>query len=1295
MKCWGYNVSGQLGQGDAADRGDSPEELGDNLAAIDLGTGRTATAISSGGYHTCAILDDASVKCWGYDNFGELGLGYFEITGDEPGEMGDNLPPVDLGTGRTATAIAAGLAHSCAILDDGTAKCWGANTHGELGQGDTDDRGNNLGDMGDALPVIDLGTGRTATAISAGLADTCAILDDYALKCWGSNGLGELGQGDTETRGDETGEMGDALLEIDLGGGTVFGVAVAGNHTCAVTSFDDVKCWGRNNFGQLGQGTNVAQGDNGGEMGVALASANLGTGRSAMAVSVGNDHSCALLDDLTMKCWGRNVWGQLGKTQAGNTGDGAGEMGDFLPAIDVGTQDAVTAVATGAAHTCALLDTGAVKCWGDNSSGKLGLGDTIDRGDMAGQMGAVLPAVNLGTGRTATAIAAGGNHTCAILDTAAVKCWGENGSGQLGQGNTSDRGDGPGEMGDNLAPIDLGAGRTATAIAAGAGHTCAILDDGEIKCWGQNGSGQLAQGDTATRGDGPGEMGDNLDSTDLFPDAIAIAAGQLHTCALFASGIVFCWGQNVLGQLGHENTNNWETVASRPVNPMDLGTGRTAIAIAAGGYHSCAVLDDGTAKCWGANGSGNLGQGDTTTRGDGAGEMGDGLDAIDLGTGRTATTVGAGLEHTCAVLDDGSAKCWGQNAFGQLGRFNTSDIGDGAGEMGDSLAAIDIGTGRTASALAGGTDHSCALLDSRALRCWGGNGQGQLGQGDTIARGDNVAEMGFLLPVRLAGDSHVSPVIDVPLPPTDVAAVAGVASATVTWEMPEDNGGRPIQGFRVQSAPAGTSSWSTRIVSTGSLATNALVTGLDAAAVQFRVAALSVMGASAYSSPSAAVVPAPVPAAPLLPGPVGTDLVTVPPARLLDTRGPDSTVDGLSSGGGLAPAGSVTEVQVTGRGGVPGDAGGAVVNVTVVGADVAGFATVFGCTDTIPTASNLNYSSGQTIANNTVVELSPTGSVCVYTDAAAHLLVDVNGYLPAGSLIGTVAPSRLLDTRGPSSTIDGLYAGGGPAAAGSVTEVQITGRGGVPADAIAAILNVTVVGPAGDGFATIFPCLPVPPTASNLNYAARTRHPQRRRRPAVAAGDGVCLHLRILPSPDRRQRVPPRRYVGANARSGAAARHPGPELHRRRPAFRRRTGAGWLRLRGSDHRTRWRPPERNQRDPQRHRRRPPCRRVRHRVRLRDRRADGQQRQLRNRSRHPQQHDHQAVAVRHRVHLHRCRRAPARRCQRVRMTRPDAPDPRRVSWCRRPSHRCGGARSGSAGTCTRRLASVRTVAGPSA
>ena len=132
----------------------------------------------------------------------------------------------------------------------------------------------------------------------------------------------------------------------------------------------------------------------------------------------------------------------------------------------------------------------------------------------------------------------------------------------------------------------------------------------------------------------------------------------------------------MLGQLGQENTNNWGDGGLDALNPIDLGTGRTAVAIAAGGYHSCAVLDDGTAKCWGANASGNLGQGDTATRGDGAGEMGDNLDPIELGTGRTAIAVAAGLEHSCAMLDDGTAKCWGENGAGQLGLDSTSDRGE-------------------------------------------------------------------------------------------------------------------------------------------------------------------------------------------------------------------------------------------------------------------------------------------------------------------------------------------------------------------------------------------------------------------------------------------------------------------------------------------------------------------------------------------------------------------------------------------------------------------------------------------
>ncbi len=218
VKCWGYNGSGQLGLGDTADRGDGPGEMGVNLPAVDLGPGRTATAITAGEVHTCALLDDATIKCWGANGFGQLGLGDTETRGDGPGEMGVNLPAVDLGPGRTATAITAGGAHTCARLDDATVKCWGWNGFGQLGLGDTADRGDGPGEMGANLPVVDLGPGRTATAVTAGYTHTCALLDDATIKCWGANYAGQLGLGDTANRGDQSGEMGVNLPAVDIWG---------------------------------------------------------------------------------------------------------------------------------------------------------------------------------------------------------------------------------------------------------------------------------------------------------------------------------------------------------------------------------------------------------------------------------------------------------------------------------------------------------------------------------------------------------------------------------------------------------------------------------------------------------------------------------------------------------------------------------------------------------------------------------------------------------------------------------------------------------------------------------------------------------------------------------------------------------------------------------------------------------------------------------------------------------------------------------------------------------------------
>lgn len=339
-------------------------------------------------------------------------------------------------------------------------------------------------------------------------------------------------------------------------------IAAAGKTTCLLTRTGDLKCWGNNNNGQLGQGDTNNRGDNPDEMS-ALAPINLGTGLKAKGMALGEFHVCAIIDDGRVKCWGSNGYGQLGIEAGGNRGGSPDQMGDNLPFVNLGTGRTAKALTAGDNFTCALLDNGSVKCWGINGFGQLGVGDTSNRGASAGQMGDFLPAVDLGTGKTAKAIDSGALHTCALLNDNSVKCWGWNYSGELGIGNTTAKGDNAGEMGDSLMAVDLGTGRTAKAIAGGYMHVCAILDNNALKCWGYNVYGQLGLGNTANRGDNPNEMGDYLPTVflgwaSLVAEryATSIALGYLHTCALLDNGGLKCWGSNELGQLGLGDTND-------------------------------------------------------------------------------------------------------------------------------------------------------------------------------------------------------------------------------------------------------------------------------------------------------------------------------------------------------------------------------------------------------------------------------------------------------------------------------------------------------------------------------------------------------------------------------------------------------------------------------------------------------------------------------------------------------------------------------------------------------------------
>jgi len=412
----------------------------------------SANPISAGQYNSCAILGNASVKCWGRNNKGQLGIDNITQMGDNTGEMAQ-LTGINLGTGRTATSISGSNVHNCALLDNASVKCWGHGLNGRLGQGNPYDLGNGANEMGDNLPSIDLGTGRTATAIAAGGAHSCAILDNGSVKCWGKNNYGQLGLDYTpDNLGYQPGEMGDNLSSINLGTGrTATAIAAGIHHSCAILDNGSVKCWGLNDFGQLGIDNTTQMGDNPGEM-AQLTGINLGTGRTATAIAAGYWHSCALLDNASVKCWGRNTWGHLGIDNVTIMGDNTGEMAQ-LTGINLGTGRTATAIAAGHYHSCAILDNASVKCWGLNNYGQLGIDSNTAKGNISGSM-AGLSSINLGTGRTATAIAAGGWHSCALLDNASVKCWGINSKGQLGIDSTTAKGNISGSMAD-LTGIDL------------------------------------------------------------------------------------------------------------------------------------------------------------------------------------------------------------------------------------------------------------------------------------------------------------------------------------------------------------------------------------------------------------------------------------------------------------------------------------------------------------------------------------------------------------------------------------------------------------------------------------------------------------------------------------------------------------------------------------------------------------------------------------------------------------------------------------------------------------------------
>ncbi|MEM9494213.1 MAG: hypothetical protein AAGC55_34020, partial [Myxococcota bacterium] len=344
---------GQLGQGNNETIGD--DELPSVLTDIDLGA--PAVQLTVGTEHNCVLLANGAVRCWGSGNNGRLGYG----NTDDIGETGPPALAGDVPLGGTAVKIAAGPGHTCALLDTGAVRCWGWNYYGQLGYGHTDAIGDNEtpADAGD-VPI-----GGTAVDVAAAGARTCVLLSSGGMRCWGYNN-GQLGYGDTEHRGDN--ETPDTLGLVPIGG-TVTQLALGNQHSCALMANNTVRCWGYNHNAQLGIGSYERIGDNE----PASAGGELALGGPAVQVVTGTHHSCALLADSTVRCWGWNEYGQLGY---GHTSDiGGTELPVSAGPVPLGGP-VYRLGQGGGIHLCAFMDTGALRCWGRNNMGQLGHGNT-------------------------------------------------------------------------------------------------------------------------------------------------------------------------------------------------------------------------------------------------------------------------------------------------------------------------------------------------------------------------------------------------------------------------------------------------------------------------------------------------------------------------------------------------------------------------------------------------------------------------------------------------------------------------------------------------------------------------------------------------------------------------------------------------------------------------------------------------------------------------------------------------------------------------------------------------------
>ena len=526
---------------------------------------------------------------------------------------------------------------------------------------------------------------KVVTKVSAGGGHACLVRADNSLWCWGRNDRGQIGDGTRTPR---------ALPVRVPAIGEVDSVAAGDLHTCAVTLAGDVFCWGAGDSGQLGD---PSGGDRGLPQPLAGVTALAGVPGTNPIVA-GRDFSCALGADRIVRCWGDDSVGQLG--------DG-GVPGPHPPTVVAGLSADVAKLSAQWQHACALDRAGTLACWGANGSGQIGDGTS------SGPRPPTTPSAPLPA--QVTAIATGRDHTCALAG-GDIYCWGANAQGQVDPGA-------PSMPIPTPTPVSGPDVTDAQDIVGGGQHTC-IVRKGEknpVTCWGANTSGQLGDGTP-------------------MEDATLIAAGAAFSCGLGKDDAIQCWGDNHYGQLAIGG----DIVRATPAPVPGLAH---VGALAAGGAHNCATADDANGAralfCWGANGSSQLGDLSSTD-----------APAATRVSSLQPVGIAAGRAHTCAFAADKELRCWGWGASGQLGQAPGNDM------VITSPAVTDLGGpggGDGVYAVAAGASHTCVgATISASVLCFGLNGDGQLGNGMRGVAGgpDPVPSLLGKPKMLAAGDAH-------------------------------------------------------------------------------------------------------------------------------------------------------------------------------------------------------------------------------------------------------------------------------------------------------------------------------------------------------------------------------------------------------------------------------------------------------------------------------------------------------------------------------------------------------------